>query len=77
MQLRDQHVLELDPDTVDRINRLFEYYDQTWMNFYTPERFCVNGVLHRTNNFVEAMNGRLKRQLGIHPNIFVFIGEFI
>jgi hypothetical protein len=61
MQIIQRKATELlaneDQFVKDAVDRLFTYMGGYWFaRQITPERFCVNGDCHRTNNDVESFN---------------------
>ena len=76
-QFRDRYIEIIAQNVIDSLNMLFDYYEQTWMRHFTPARFSVNGVAHRTNNYLETGNKRFKNSIGTNQNIFKVIGTIV
>jgi hypothetical protein len=39
----------------------------------TPQEFCVGDLKHRTNNWLEGYNSKVKKRISRHPNIYTFL----
>lgn len=58
---------------VDRkFRRMNEYIKTYWLQRVTPAGFSMYEVVHRTDNFNEAMNSKMGRFLQRHPNYYHF-----
>jgi MULE transposase domain len=51
------------------------YFDSYWMKTVGAEGFCVSDLNHRTNNFTEAYNSKVKRSIFRNPSLYVFLRE--
>ncbi len=72
--------LLVDADEVvkDAIARLFTYMGVYWVAGQTPERFCVNGDCHRTNNDVDPFNHYFNEICGkFHHNFWSFTSKTV
>jgi len=56
---------------------LFGYINRFWMRQIGEEQLSVNNSPERTNNTIESFHARLKRFIGIHPNIYVFVHKLV
>ena len=71
--LRQQPVV----DGSDRLQRLFTYYEDTWLTGTFPlDMWNVHETTVRTNNMVEGWHSKLNRYVRrIHPNLHQLINE--
>lgn len=54
-----------------------QYFNKYWMNSIKPVGFCVGHLTHRTNNYVESFNAKMKRKIHVNPSAFSFLRERI
>ncbi|KZS10525.1 Uncharacterized protein APZ42_024988 [Daphnia magna] len=71
-------LLAKNPQSRAGVARLFQYMGGYWFTNQGPERFCVSGDDHRTNNEVESFNRWFNARCGPHhQNFLVFHTDFI
>ncbi|KAK4024431.1 hypothetical protein OUZ56_009853 [Daphnia magna] len=67
-------LLAENPQSRAGVARLFQYIGGYWFTNQGPERFCVSGDDHRTNNEVESFNRWFNARCGPHhQNFWSFI----
>lgn len=50
-----------------------EYFDKYWVGSVGLSNICVGDLKFRTNNHIEAANGKLGRLMRKHPTIYSFL----
>ena len=58
-----------------RMNEFLIYVNKTWIKIASV--VSIYNLKMRTNNFTESNNRYLRQKLGIHPNLWVFLGTSI
>lgn len=56
--------------------RFVTYYEDTWINGFTPEMFSVYGKFHRTNNAIEAYHKVLNSLISSTLNAEQFLCKY-
>lgn len=52
-----------------------KYYHKTWVNKFSFSAISVSDEIHRTNNFVESYNCKIKKVIKKNPSIYSFLGN--
>jgi hypothetical protein len=56
--------------------RIFNaYYVKNWIDRMETKEFNVSDLQHRTNNFAESFNAKLKRHIHRNPSAYMFLGK--
>ena len=56
---------------------LFGYINRFWLRQIGAEQLSLYNRPFRTNNAIESFHSRLKRIMGVHPNIYIFVQKLI
>lgn len=64
-----------DHDLKETFLEFNSYFVRYWIENVTKEGFCVSHCAHRTNNFNEGYNSKIKKIIPRRPNIYVFLEE--
>lgn len=53
----------------DKIAEFNMYFENTWLQSFLNDKWCFNGVRHKTNNCIESWNSRLNKKINGKPNL--------
>jgi hypothetical protein len=63
-------------DVVKDFDAFNTYYRRTWLKKFTFSSFCVGNEDHRTNNYTESFNAKMKTKIKRNPSMYSFLGNF-
>ena len=52
-----------------------KYFTKTWKNKYSFSSLSVSNEVHRTNNFIESYNAKIKKIIFRNPSIYSFLSK--
>ncbi len=64
---------ELDDDFAEFV----QYFRNVWQQRYQIQTWCVSGRLHRTNNFLEGYNNKIKLSIRNNPSASSFLDSLL
>lgn len=53
-----------------------KYFHSTWVNKFSFSAISVSDEIHRTNNFVESYNSKIKKVIMKNPSIYSFLSKY-
>ena len=65
---------DFEPNERANVDLFFNYVEMYWLQRVGPAKLSVYGSAKRTNEDVEAYHRNLGRRMGIHANVWTFLG---
>lgn len=70
-----EKIRDYDAQFHTRLNKFVTYLKRYWAK--KAKIICIGHLPCRTNNFCEALNGKLYRGIGKHPGVWKFLCAYI
>jgi hypothetical protein len=52
------------------------YFSKTWKNKFSFSTLCISKEKHKTNNFLESFNSKVKKIISKNPSIYTFLSKY-
>ena len=64
-------------DLSQHFDEFNKYFANTWKNKFSFSSLCISNEIHKTNNYIESYNAKIKRIIQRNPSMYNFLSKYL